>query len=169
MGDVAIVHTHGPKPEMSLCAIEYLNKRVKDKRNWEPWQVLTMKDALLQHCDIQVALYVDEVLKIMAGAFKVHPFGTAGLCRPLCGCCNWELPAPKPQGLPACTDATVFSAAQLTSAPVDGMPLQADGGEMYRWVLKEQEHLCPGSCWQAAKEPQGKAKKRRGVVPHSQQ
>ena len=27
--------------------------------------------------------------------------------------------------------------------------LQADEGAMYRWVLREQNRLCPGACWLA--------------------
>lgn len=38
--DVAIVHTHGPKPEMSLCVIEYLNKNIRKKQGWEPRHVI---------------------------------------------------------------------------------------------------------------------------------
>ena len=71
VGSVVIVHTHGPKPEMSLCVIDYLNKNLEDKRHWEPPQVMILKDELVQHCNIHVALYMDELLQIMAGAFKV--------------------------------------------------------------------------------------------------
>lgn len=26
-------------------------------------------------------------------------------------------------------------------------PVQVDGGSMYRWMLQEQDRLCPGTCW----------------------
>ena len=56
---------------MSLCVIDYLNKHLEDKRHWEPPQVMILKDELVRYCHIHVALYMDELLQIMAGAFKV--------------------------------------------------------------------------------------------------
>lgn len=54
VGDVAIVHTHGPKPEMSLCVIEYLQHNVKKKLGWEPKHVIHRKNEIVEHCGIQV-------------------------------------------------------------------------------------------------------------------
>ncbi len=54
VGDVAIVHTHGPKPEMSLCVIEYLQRNVKKKLGWEPKHVIHRKNEIVEHCGIQV-------------------------------------------------------------------------------------------------------------------
>ncbi|KAI7846312.1 hypothetical protein COHA_000149 [Chlorella ohadii] len=70
VGDVAIVHTHGPKPELSLCVIEYLQRNVKKRLGWEPKHVLHRKNDIVQECGVQVAMYLDELLQIMAGAFK---------------------------------------------------------------------------------------------------
>ena len=107
VGDVAIVHTYGPKPEMSLCVIEFLQHNVKKKLGWEPKHVIHRKNEIVEHCGIQVcrgcvitqpclavchcvlttaflpmlqvALYLDELLQIMAGAFKVQGHVPAGL------------------------------------------------------------------------------------------
>lgn len=54
VGEVAIVHTHGPKPEMSLCVIEYLQRNVKKKLGWEPKHVIHRKNEIVEHCGIQV-------------------------------------------------------------------------------------------------------------------
>ncbi|GBF93900.1 hypothetical protein Rsub_06899 [Raphidocelis subcapitata] len=67
---VAIVHTHGPKPNMTLCVVDYLSGVVKNKAAWFPNDVLQFKQGIVDACNIHVALYLNEVLKIMAGAFK---------------------------------------------------------------------------------------------------
>ena len=54
VADVAIVHTHGPKPEMSLCVIEYLRQNVANKLAFEPKHVIHRKTEIAQHCGIQV-------------------------------------------------------------------------------------------------------------------
>ena len=54
VGDVAIVHTYGPKPEMSLCVIEFLQHNVKKKLGWEPKHVIHRKNEIVEHCGIQV-------------------------------------------------------------------------------------------------------------------
>lgn len=57
---------------MSVCVIEYLEKTIKKKAGWEPRHVVHRKSEIVSACGIQVALYLDELLQIMAGAFKVR-------------------------------------------------------------------------------------------------
>ena len=54
VADVAIVHTHGPKPDMSLCMMDYLRRTVGSVRGWNPDEVMLHKDELVQLCNIQV-------------------------------------------------------------------------------------------------------------------
>ncbi|KAI7846309.1 hypothetical protein COHA_000146 [Chlorella ohadii] len=72
VGDVAIVHTHGPKPELALCVIEYLQRNVKKRLGWAPKHVLHRKKEIVQECNIQekATVFVDALLQIAAGAFK---------------------------------------------------------------------------------------------------
>lgn len=93
--DVFIVHTHGPKPQVALCGIEYLGQIVKQRLRWNPRNVFHLKPGMIEHCGMQDAVFLNAVLQVIAGAFK------------------------------------------------------ADNGAMYRWVIQEQERLCPGMCWEA--------------------
>jgi hypothetical protein len=55
---------------MSLCVVDYLSGRVRNKAVWPAAEVLQYKDGIVEACAVHVALYLEEVLKIMAGAFK---------------------------------------------------------------------------------------------------
>lgn len=93
-------------------------------------------------CDIKVAMYLDEVLMIMAGAFKVGgQQGGPSPCTRRGAGGDWPLGRAPP---PLLCRRVCPLAALLPRPP---LLLQADGGGMYRWALREQEVLCPGACW----------------------
>lgn len=124
-GGAAIVHTHGPKPELALCIIDYLSQHVSSLESWKPLDVLHIRAKVVAACGMRLPIYTDEILAISAAAFKV----TSGS---RCCCC---LRAPAVTSPPLSAQAAAFA-------------VQVDGGEMYRWVLQEQNRLCRGACWQ---------------------
>jgi hypothetical protein len=104
---VAVVHTHGPKPHMVLCVIEFLKPRIADPAIWSPHDVIQYKQEMVEACNLTVALYFDQVLKIMAGAFKADGGamyrcgGGGGVCCLMVrgggrGCLGWERGAMRP-------------------------------------------------------------------------
>lgn len=44
------------------------------------------------------------------------------------------------------------TATPTTHPTIHPHTLQADGGALYRWVLLEQDTLCPDTCWHPDEE-----------------
>lgn len=65
-----------PSPLPSLMhATSYLARHVRKPDGWQPQHILHRKDEVVARCGISVALYLDELLGIMGGAFKVRCWG----------------------------------------------------------------------------------------------
>ena len=85
-------------------------------------------------CGVRVAMYQDELLMIMGGAFKARAGGGQA------------------QGPGPWRCRVTDRRPNRRTAPPPACPAQADGGAMYRWVLREQGRLCPGACWRGDAE-----------------
>lgn len=156
---MAIVHTHGPKPEMSLCVIEYLRHDVANKLAFEPKHVIHRKSEIAQHCGIQVRQAVGQARRGTGVACRLGtppPFPPPALLSAVCrwqciwtSCCRLRL------GHSRCGAAAPLEmAARHGCLPLCGSVRvtantcpQADDGAVYRWVLQEHDRLCPGACW----------------------
>ena len=68
---MVIVHTHGPKPEMSICVIDYLARLVPNRLRWQPDKVLKLRNKIVKECRIEAVPWMDDILQIVAAGFKV--------------------------------------------------------------------------------------------------
>ena len=69
---MVIVHTHGPKPEMSICVVDYLARHVRNRLRWQPEKILKLRDKIVKECRIEAVPWMNDILQIIAAGFKVR-------------------------------------------------------------------------------------------------